>query len=91
MRLQWTASGLSDLTRLHDFLATVNPRAAPQIVRDLTAAAGRLPEMPRLGEALEQFHPREVRRILVGRYEMRYELDGAVISILRIWHTREKR
>jgi hypothetical protein len=27
---------------------------------------------PRIGEKLEEFEPREVRRILVGHYEMRY-------------------
>jgi hypothetical protein len=44
-----------------------------------------------MGERLEEFEPREVRRLLVGHYEMRYELQESNIYILRIWHTRENR
>ncbi|MGZ8160407.1 MAG: type II toxin-antitoxin system RelE/ParE family toxin [Methylobacter sp.] len=36
-------------------------------------------------------NPREVRRILVGRYEMRYEIQDSTAYILRLWHTREDR
>jgi hypothetical protein len=46
---------------------------------------------PRIGEVLEEFEPREVRRILVGHYEMRYEIQGSIIYLLRLWHTREDR
>lgn len=91
MKVQWTEAGLSDLVRLHEFLAPVNPRAAAATVRSLTAAAGRLLQYPRVGEKLDQFAPREVRRILVGGYEMRYEIRGDRISVLRLWHTRENR
>jgi hypothetical protein len=46
---------------------------------------------PRIGERLDEFQPREVRRILIGNYEMRYEIRGSIIHLLRIWHTREQR
>jgi plasmid stabilization system protein ParE len=53
--------------------------------------ASRLRDQPRIGEKLEQYEPREVRRILVGRYEMRYEVPAPSIFVLRVWHTREHR
>lgn len=43
---------------------------------------------PRIGEHLDEFEPREVRRILVGGYEMRCEIQEAAIYVLRLWHTR---
>lgn len=89
--LEWTAKGLSDLVRLYDFLAAVNRQAAARAVQALTAAAARLRDNPRLGERLEEFAPREVRRLLVGRYEMRYEIQGSTLYVLRLWHTREDR
>lgn len=46
---------------------------------------------PRIGERLEEFAPREVRRILVGKYEIRYEIQDSMIYLLRLWHTREDR
>jgi plasmid stabilization system protein ParE len=91
MRSRWTDEAISDVVRLYEFLAPVNPRAAARVVQSLTAAPRRLETYPRLGERLEQFDPREVRRILVGTYEMRYELRENTILIVRVWHTREQR
>jgi len=91
MELKWTNKALSDLVRLHEFLAPVNPQAAARTVQSLTAAPARLLEHPRLGEKLEEFEPREVRRLLIGHYEMRYEIQGSTIYMLRLWHTREDR
>jgi plasmid stabilization system protein ParE len=91
MELRWTSKALSGLVRLHDFLAPVDRRAAARTVQSLTAAPARLLEHPRTGEKLEAFEPREVRRILVGRYELRYEIRKSTIYVLRLWHTREDR
>ena len=77
--------------RLYDFLAPVNKQAAARIVQSLTAAPARLKEYPRIGEKLEEFDPREVRRILVNHYEMRYEIQESKIYVLCIGHTREER
>jgi plasmid stabilization system protein ParE len=91
MDLKWTSKALSDLARLYDFLAPVNRQAAARTVQSLTAASARLREHPRLGDKLEEFDPREVRRILVGRYEIRYEIQESTLYVLRLWHTREDR
>jgi plasmid stabilization system protein ParE len=89
--LRWTTSARSDLARLHEFLEPVNPRAAALAVRQLVAGAKRIPARPRLGQRLRGFAGREVRRILIGDYEIRYELAGRDVFVLRIFHTREDR
>lgn len=91
MDIKWTSKALSDLARLHAFLEPVDPRAAARVVRSLTAVPARLLEHPRIGEALDEFRPREVRRLLVDRYEFRYEIQGGTLYVLRLWHTREDR
>jgi plasmid stabilization system protein ParE len=91
MELKWTGKALSDLSRLYDFLAAVNQQAAARSVRALAAAPASLLVNPRIGEVLEEFAPREVRRILAGHYEIRYEIQGSAIYVLRLWHTREER
>lgn len=91
MELKWTSKALSDLTRLHEFLASIDKRAAARTVQMLTATPTRLLTNPRIGERVEEFDPREVRRILVGHYEMRYEIQQSTIYMLRLWHTREER
>ncbi len=91
MELIWTSKAMSDLARLYDFLATANQPAAARTVQQLVAAPMVLLDNPRLGERLEEFEPRDVRRIQVGRYEIRYEIADSTIYLLRLWHTREDR
>lgn len=91
MELKWTSKALSDLARLYDFLAPINKPAAVRIVQTLADAPNSLLPNPRIGERLDEFEPREVRRILVGHYEMRYEIQESTLYILRLWHTRENR
>lgn len=91
MRLQWTGKALSDLERLYAFLAPVNKPAAARAIQALTEAPAILLTNPRVGEQLFQFEPREVRRILAGQYEIRYEIQGEMVYVLRLWHTREER
>jgi plasmid stabilization system protein ParE len=60
-------------------------------VQQLVAAAEHLLTYPQLGERLVEFSPRNVRRLIVGDYEMRYELTDTSIFVLRLWHGRENR
>ncbi len=91
MELKWTHKALTDIARLYEFLATVNQPAAARTVQQLSAAPTSLLANPRMGERLEEFEPRDVRRIQVGHYEIRYELVDSTIYLLRLWHTREDR
>ena len=91
MRLRWLSSSQRDLTRLYDFLKEVNPNAAARRVRAILAATERLPEYPQIGPLIENYAPREVRALLVGDYEIHYEVLLDAVVILRIWHAREDR
>lgn len=91
MALAWTSKALSDLARLYEFLAPANKPAGARAVQTLAKAPTILLTNPRIGEQLFQFEPREVRRILVGDYEVRYEIQDSVVYVLRLWHTRENR
>jgi plasmid stabilization system protein ParE len=91
MELKWTTKALSDLVRLYEFMNPLNKQAAASTVQSLSNAPTRLLAQPRIGEKLDEFDPREVRRIFVGYYEMRYEIQNSTVYILRLWHTREAR
>ena len=91
MELKWSAKAVSDLDRLYKFLSPVNKHAAAKAVQSLVSAPSKLIEHPRLGEKLEEFEPRDVRGLLIGQYEMRYEVNEGTIFILRLWHARENR
>lgn len=91
MQIEWTSKALMDLARLYDFLAPLNQPAAARIIQNLTQSPTRLLANPRIGEKLDEFLPREIRRILIGTYELRYEIQGNTLYVLRLWHTREER
>jgi len=91
MRIVWTGRASSDVARLYEFLAEVNPRAAKAIVQRIVVAPRRLLDAPRSGERLAVFAPREIRRIFAGDYELRYEVVDDTIHVLRVWHVREDR
>lgn len=91
MRVAWTSKALGDLERVRAFLAPVNPRAAAAEVRKIIAGAKVLAQHPRIGSAVTEFAPREVRRLVVRDYELRYELSDDRVLIVRLWHTREDR
>ena len=91
MTLKWTVSAERDLVRLHAFLAPVNSKVAAKVVKQLVAGAEQLLAYPQLGVPLDEFAPRDVRRIIVGDYEVRYEVVDNMIYILRLWHAREDR
>jgi plasmid stabilization system protein ParE len=91
MRIKWTGKASSDLVRLHEHLRPVAPEAAARVVQQLARAPDSLLNYPRIGEKLDAYAPREVRRIIVGNYELRYEIADATIFILRLWHCRETR
>ncbi|MCT4704850.1 type II toxin-antitoxin system RelE/ParE family toxin [Enterobacteriaceae bacterium H16N7] len=46
---------------------------------------------PQSGASLSEFEPREVRRLILGNYALRYELKDEIVHILRVWHNRENR
>lgn len=82
---------MSDLARLHEFLAKASPAAAPKALRMPSKSVTALADNPRLGERLLEFAPREVRKLVVGQFELRYEIQQSSVLLLRIWHTRESR
>jgi plasmid stabilization system protein ParE len=89
--LRWTLAADADLRRIYELLEPVNPSAAVQAVRLVAARVRRIPAQPRLGERLPGFADREVRRVLVRGYEIRYEVSGVNLAVLRIFHAREDR
>jgi len=91
MDIFWTHKAEDDIKRLYEFLAPYHPESAIKVVQSLVNAPNTLAKQPRIGEKLDAFPAREVRRLLVGQYEMRYEIKDNTLYILRIWHTREQR
>lgn len=91
MTIQWSDEASLDLVRLHYFLSEKNERAAEAAIRTIVAGALTLNTYPRRGQVIERYLPREVRRLVVADYELRYEIHGEDAYVVAVFHTREQR
>lgn len=91
MKVRWTRDGFADLRRIGAFLEPRSSALAARTIDQLVRTPLRLSEHPRMGMRLEAYLPREVRRLIIGDYEVRYEIAYDVVSILRIYHVLEDR
>ncbi|HWU48378.1 MAG TPA: type II toxin-antitoxin system RelE/ParE family toxin [Asticcacaulis sp.] len=91
MQIKWSSAARRDLVRLHDFLKPVNPRVAAQTVSALLTSVERLLDYPEVAPLSDTYEGRNVRSVIIGDYNLHYEVTPDVIFVVRIWHTREDR
>jgi plasmid stabilization system protein ParE len=91
MTIVWSSVAWADVDRLHAFLAEYDLDAADAVFNRLANAPAELLDFPRRGSRLSQYDPREVREFRIGNYLLRYELTGADIFVLRLFHAKEDR
>jgi plasmid stabilization system protein ParE len=91
MKVVWTEDVHRDLLRLDAFLSALDVRAALCVVDDIYAAAQRLRQYPEMGTRLDRYAGRDVRRLVIGDYELRYERTGDALYMLHAWHVKEDR
>lgn len=91
-RLIWTARALSDVERLHRFLARKDAAAAGRAVRAIRAGVSILLDQPRLGRGTGPAQD-ELRERLIdfGRsgYVVLYRVDAESVVLLSIRHQSE--
>ena len=88
MTIEWTEQALSDLGRLYRFLAATNEEVAVRTIDNLVASLPRVLDQPRRGSVLEGL-PKDVRRVVIGNCELRYETRVADIRIVSAFRLRE--
>ena len=91
MQVIWSQESQRDLDRLYQFLAVNSVRAAERALTSISSAPDQLLQFPRMGGRVEPVDAGEVRRLIIGQYELRYEIQGELIRVLRVFHTREDR
>ena len=91
MQVQWARKALLDVERVCLFLALYDRNESISLATKLDNAPTRLLAHPRLGEKVDSYVVKEVRKLSLGNYVMHYEITGDVILILRVWHAREER
>ncbi len=90
--LKWTPQALSDVQRLHQFLADKSPDAAIRAVQAIRAGVKILVNQPRIGHPAEDMDP-EYREWLIrfgqSGYVVLYRIDQGNVVLLAVRHGRE--
>ncbi|MFM9865823.1 MAG: type II toxin-antitoxin system RelE/ParE family toxin [Micropepsaceae bacterium] len=97
MRLVYLPSATDDLDRLYNFLAPKNEPAAAAALRTIRDAADSLADgSPERGTPIgysgyRQLFVRFGRSAYVIRYRIGKDEDGDNVTVVRVWHGRERR
>ncbi|GLS23194.1 hypothetical protein GCM10007874_62140 [Labrys miyagiensis] len=90
--LVWSPRALSEVSRLHRFLASKNPNAAKRAVAAIRQGVRLLSEQPEIGRLIDD-HPVEIREWPIGfgawGYIVRYRYAQQSIVILAVRAGRE--
>lgn len=89
MNVEWGPLAAADLVRIVRYIAEENPIAARRIGRELLIAADSLQLFPYRGRPGRAPGTREL--VAVRPYVLAYEITGATIAILRVWHAAQDR
>lgn len=90
MKLVFSRAAVSDLVRLRAFIAVHDPPAARRVATRLRTAISRLTDSPHIGRPVGEL-PGEIRKLIFGKYVVRYQVRQAAVYILRVWLGREDR
>jgi addiction module RelE/StbE family toxin len=88
MQVSFTALALSDIENIRAYIAKDNPEAASRMAVAIVAAADRLSDNPRLGRIGSLPGTFE---LIVKPHVIVYEITRTEITVLRVWHGRQKR
>uniref|UniRef100_UPI00402B47DB type II toxin-antitoxin system RelE/ParE family toxin n=1 Tax=Methylomonas sp. PHL2-19 TaxID=3438878 RepID=UPI00402B47DB len=92
-QIVWLPDALMDVERLRAFLQEKNPKAAARAGQTLRDGARYLAGFPEVGRPMNDGSER--RELFLpfgaGAYVLRYRIDGEIIVIIRVWHSKEMR
>jgi addiction module RelE/StbE family toxin len=80
----WAPNAVREVSRIHDYIAAFNPRAAARLAAQLYEAGASLAEHAERGRPVPATALRELA--IVNPYIIRYRVKGNVVRILRVRH-----
>jgi toxin ParE1/3/4 len=86
-QLHWSSRAFQDLEHEREYLGSRNPRAADEFLERVLAVVEILRENPELGRTTTH---QNVRELIVSdtQYIIPYRVDGDVIVLLSVFHTK---
>jgi addiction module RelE/StbE family toxin len=86
MIANWTNKALLRLQQIHDYIAQENPKAANELVDQLTRQAATMATQPHAGIKVKEYQRDDIREIYNGRYRLIYRIHQDRIDVLTVRH-----
>ena len=85
----WSASALSDLRDIYEFIAKDSPYYAEKHIEELSDKAQQLTTSPKRGKVVPEIGNPAIREIIEGNYRIIYTVsdDESQVQIIRIHHS----
>jgi toxin ParE1/3/4 len=88
-KIRRSADAIDDLSAIWRYIAKDNPSAADRLLQEIDRALERIVRFPLIGESVD--HLRQgTRRVMVGNYQLFYELASSDIHLLRVYHAARR-
>ena len=89
--LVWSERALADLERFAAFLQQHHPTLANRIGPEIARRARLIAAYPELGRPISERYRELSLPVLKGAYVFRYSIGRDHITMLRVFHSRERR
>jgi len=84
-KVLWSHLARADLTRIGDYIAADNPRAAEQWVAKLIALVEKAAQVPMAGRVVPEFRRPDLRERILRHYRVVYRLQREGIEVVTIF------
>jgi toxin ParE1/3/4 len=86
MKVVWSDSALSQLSRIHDFIATDSARYALRMVDRITDRTRQLVKFPQSGQLVVEYNNPALRELIEGAYRIIYHIEPPRIVVVAVVH-----
>jgi len=90
MKIIWTELAIEKLEEYADYIAMDKPGAALEWAEKIQELTNNLKQFPQLGRVVPEIGRSEIRELIEGEYRIIYRIDKKVISILTIYHSKQR-
>ena len=86
MKVEWSATAISHLTDIFEYIAGDSERYALRMVDRITSRSKQISSAPELGEVVAEFKDDNIRQIIEGPYRVIYRIEAKSVLVLAVVH-----
>jgi addiction module RelE/StbE family toxin len=86
MNVVWSATAITHLTAIHEYIAKDSPRYALRMVDRLTSRSRQIARFPQSGQVVPEYSDSSLREVIEGPYRIIYRVEPQQIVVVSVVH-----